>query len=327
MKKRILACMIACMLCISMACGAMAETFLYEHPYGFTVTVEMGESYNNEDVINVLKLLELRPWLIHCGYFSLPDYLSGKVDVCTKPNCPIHTVCTGGCHLGCPHRPVKPGTDCKPGFRPHRHAFTSKVVEPTCTKGGYTLHSCVYCKYQFKTNEVDRILHWFGAWTPNGFGTHSASCLRDGCDWTSTIDCGKATVVINETEYTFCPVCGDLDDTAMEAVEATAKAVKGENPRGDVVVLAAALENEDILLSVTYEYSGRAENAKKAVIVTLPEEYADYVFTTVDADGVETELDTELTDDGIAFKVDFSETGKVAFIHLTVPAEEATETK
>jgi len=195
-------------------------------------------------------------------------------------------------------------------------------VEPTCTTAGYTLYSCIFCPLKMTANKVDRILHWFGAWTPNNNSTHNASCMRDGCNHSASIECGKATVVIDEVTYTFCPVCGDMGDNDLIAVEATGKAVKGADPRGDLVVLGGPTEGEDALLAITYEYSGRAENAKTAVNVTLPVDFAECVFLLINADGTETAVETTVTDDGVTFAVDFAECGKVAFLRMVLFEEE-----
>lgn len=51
-------------------------------------------------------------------------------------------------------------SDCKPG---KKHKYSEKFVNPTCTKKGYTLFTCKYCKKTYKDNYVDPS-HKFGEW-------------------------------------------------------------------------------------------------------------------------------------------------------------------
>ncbi len=54
------------------------------------------------------------------------------------------------------------------------------TVAATCTAGGYTVKQCETCKFEQKTAHVPAKGHSYGAWTPNGDGTHSRTCGIDG---------------------------------------------------------------------------------------------------------------------------------------------------
>lgn len=55
----------------------------------------------------------------------------------------------------------------------HTHSYTEKVVEPTCTTDGYTLHECS-CGKSYKDNAVPKKGHSFGEWTVTKQATVSA---------------------------------------------------------------------------------------------------------------------------------------------------------
>lgn len=55
----------------------------------------------------------------------------------------------------------------------HTHSYTEKVVEPTCTTDGYTLHECS-CGKSYKDNTVPKKGHSFGEWTVTKQATVSA---------------------------------------------------------------------------------------------------------------------------------------------------------
>ncbi len=63
----------------------------------------------------------------------------------------------------------------------HTHSFTSTVVAPTCTKAGYTLHTCKSCSYSYASDETPMLAHQWVT-DPNGT-THTCS----SCGKTETI--------------------------------------------------------------------------------------------------------------------------------------------
>ena len=73
------------------------------------------------------------------------------------------------------------------------HDYQSVTVEPTCETDGYTIFTCSRCKDSYTADPTDQLRHQFGAWSPNGTGSQSADCLRQGCAHTGSTDCRKFT--------------------------------------------------------------------------------------------------------------------------------------
>lgn len=108
-------------------------------------------------------------------------------------------------------------------------------MQPTCEKGGYTRYTCSRCEDTYTENPVNKLLHWYGEWTPNGDDTHSADCRRNGCKHTGKTDCQKFEFQVEENEsLIFCPVCGNVKNgERLELIEkALATAVTGKLPAG-----------------------------------------------------------------------------------------------
>jgi lipoprotein-anchoring transpeptidase ErfK/SrfK/rubredoxin len=94
-------------------------------------------------------------------------------------------------------------------------SYTDKVIAPTETAQGYTLHTCSVCGYSYKDNYTDPTghNHSWGSWTSNNNKTHSRSC--SGCSESQTENCTFDTGVVTAptetaqgyTTYT-CTVCG-----------------------------------------------------------------------------------------------------------------------
>lgn len=59
------------------------------------------------------------------------------------------------------------------GTAAHTHSYTEKVIEPTCTADGYTLHECS-CGKSYKDKTVSKKGHSFGEWTVTRQATTSA---------------------------------------------------------------------------------------------------------------------------------------------------------
>lgn len=55
----------------------------------------------------------------------------------------------------------------------HTHSYTEKVIEPTCTADGYTLHECS-CGKSYKDKTVSKKGHNFGEWSVTRQATTSA---------------------------------------------------------------------------------------------------------------------------------------------------------
>ena len=85
------------------------------------------------------------------------------------------------------------------------HDYQAVTVEPTCEADGYTIFTCSRCKDSYTADPTDQLGHQFGAWFPNGTGSQSADCLRDGCAHTGSTDCRKFTFRTAEGKaLTFC---------------------------------------------------------------------------------------------------------------------------
>ncbi|MEQ2363420.1 hypothetical protein WMO44_14920, partial [Faecalibacterium sp. CLA-AA-H175] len=96
------------------------------------------------------------------------------------------------------------------------HDYQAVTVEPTCETDGYTVFTCSRCKDSYTADPTDKLGHQFGAWSPNGTGSQSADCLRQGCAHTGSTDCRKFTFRTAEGEtLTFCPVCGQAENAAQ----------------------------------------------------------------------------------------------------------------
>ena len=60
------------------------------------------------------------------------------------------------------------------------HDYQAVTVDPTCEADGYTVFTCSRCKDSYTADPTDKLGHQFGVWSPNGTGSQSAGCLRQG---------------------------------------------------------------------------------------------------------------------------------------------------
>ena len=90
------------------------------------------------------------------------------------------------------------------------HDYQAVTVEPTCETDGYTVFTCSRCKDSYTADPTDKLGHQFGAWSPNGTGSQSAGCLRQGC------------ANIGSTEV-YLPHCGRRDPDLLPRVRAGRK--------------------------------------------------------------------------------------------------------
>ena len=178
------------------------------------------------------------------------------------------------------------------------HDYSAKKVEPTCTEGGYTKHTCAVCGDSYTDQKVARLGHYYGLWHDNGDATHTASCVRKGCDHQSTVGCHMFEYVLNNaTEedaetIEFCPVCGFRKDMeAMTAVEG-AKLVSGKLSKGEIIVREAILPEGDHLISIAFEYAGKLVQPGERMEIALPIVPAEgEAFTLLNPDGTETAVE------------------------------------
>ena len=203
------------------------------------------------------------------------------------------------------------------------HDYTEKVVKPTCGKGGYTLHTCKKCNDSYKDHQTKTLLHWYGEWTSNGDGTHSAACKREDCKHVSKTECAIVEFKQDEATRTLCPVCGNVSDGTHLALVEEVKA-EGENlPYGELVLRMGETANGNTLLSVCFEVSGKLTRPKGEVKITLPAELLNGVtLALLNADDTEIDLPYIVEGENAVFTLDFTDAEiPTALIRLIPTAE------
>ena len=203
------------------------------------------------------------------------------------------------------------------------HDYTEKVVKPTCEKVGYTLHTCKNCNDSYKDHQTKTLLHWYGEWTSNGDGTHSATCKRKDCKHVSKTECAIVEFKQDEATRTLCPVCGNVSGgthlTLVEEVKA-----EGEHlPYGELVLRMGETANGNTLLSVCFEVSGKLTRPKGEVKITMPADLLNGVtLALLNADGTEIDLPYIVEGENAAFTLDFTDAElPTALIRLIPTAE------
>ena len=203
------------------------------------------------------------------------------------------------------------------------HDYTEKVVKPTCGKGGYTLYTCKKCNDSYKDHQTKTLLHWYGEWTSNGDGTHSAACKRKDCKHVSKTECAIVEFKQDEATRTLCPVCGNVSDgTHLALVEEVT--AEGEHlPYGELVLRMGETANGNTLLSVCFEVSGKLTRPKGEVKITLPAELLNGVTPALlNADDTEIDLPYIVEGENAVFTLDFTDAEiPTALIRLIPTAE------
>ena len=203
------------------------------------------------------------------------------------------------------------------------HDYTEKVVKPTCEKVGYTLHTCKNCNDSYKDHQTKTLLHWYGEWTSNGDGTHSATCKRKDCKHVGKTECAIVEFKQDEATRTLCPVCGNVSDgTHLALVEEVT--AEGEHlPYGEPVLRMGETANGNTLLSVCFEVSGKLTQPKGEVKITMPAELLNGVtLALLNADGTEIDLPYIVEGENAVFTLDFTDAEiPTALIRLIPTAE------
>ena len=203
------------------------------------------------------------------------------------------------------------------------HDYTEKVVKPTCGKGGYTLHTCKKCNDSYKDHQTKTLLHWYGEWTSNGDGTHSATCKRKDCKHVSKTECAIVEFKQDEATRTLCPVCGNVSDgTHLALVEEVT--AEGEHlPYGELVLRMGETANGNTLLSVCFEVSGKLTRPKGEVKITMPAELLNGVtLALLNADDTEIDLPYIVEGENAVFTLNFTDAEiPTALIRLIPTAE------
>ena len=203
------------------------------------------------------------------------------------------------------------------------HDYTEKVVKPTCGKGGYTLHTCKKCNDSYKDHQTKTLLHWYGEWTSNGDGTHSATCKRKDCKHVGKTECAIVEFKQDEATRTLCPVCGNVSDGTHLALVEEVKAEGEHLPYGELVLRMGETANGNTLLSVCFEVSGKLTQPKGEVKITMPAELLNGVtLALLNADGTEIDLPYIVEGENAVFTLDFTDAEiPTALIRLIPTAE------
>lgn len=198
------------------------------------------------------------------------------------------------------------------------HDYQAVTVEPTCEADGYTVFTCSRCKDSYTADPTDQLGHQFGAWSPNGTGSQSADCLRQGCAHTGSTDCRKFTFRTAEGEaLTFCPVCGQAENAAqLEKIEAaTAWAISGSLSAEDVT----ARTNGEYL-SVAFETAGSLMQPTGRVRLALPAGLLEgKKLVRIAPDGTQTEMPFETERGKLIYTLDFANSELPVMLFRLVP--------
>ena len=198
------------------------------------------------------------------------------------------------------------------------HDYQAVTVAPTCETDGYTVFTCSHCKDSYTADPTDQLGHQFGAWFPNGTGSQSASCLRQGCAHTGSTDCRKFTFRTAEGEaLTFCPVCGQAENAAqLEMIEAaTAWANSGSLSAEDVT----ARTNGEYL-SVAFETAGSLTQPTGRVRLALPAGLLEgKKLVRIAPDGTQTEMPFETERGKLIYTLDFANSALPVMLFRLVP--------
>ena len=203
------------------------------------------------------------------------------------------------------------------------HDYTEKVVKPTCEKVGYTLHTCKNCNDSYKDHQTKTLLHWYGEWTSNGDGTHSATCKRKDCKHVGKTECAIVEFKQDEATRTLCPVCGNVSDSTHLALVEEVTAEGAHLPYGELVLRMGETANGNTLLSVCFEVSGKLTQPKGEVKITMPAELLNGVtLALLNADDTEIDLPYIVEGENAVFTLDFTDAEiPTALIRLIPTAE------
>ena len=187
------------------------------------------------------------------------------------------------------------------------HDYQAEIIPRTCEQDGFTLHSCLRCGDDYTDNVIGYLGHWYGEWTANGEGAHTAACRRDGCYYKNTVDC--ELIELPALGVSVCHACGSASDGSRLALtNASVQIISGRIPYGEPLLRLGALANGEKLLTLGYVYGGRLSKASCQVKITLPAELlAGYTLSLLNADGTETALEYALEGDSAVLTLTFAQ--------------------
>ncbi len=203
------------------------------------------------------------------------------------------------------------------------HDYTEKVVKPTCEKVGYTLHTCKKCQDSYKDQQTKKLLHWYGEWTSNGDGTHSATCKRKDCKHVGKTECAIVEFKQAEATRTLCPVCGNVSDSTHLALVEEVTAEGEHLPYGELVLRMGETANGNTLLSVCFEVSGKLTQPKGEVKITMPAELLNGgTLALLNADDTEIDLPYIVEGENAVFTLDFTDAEIPTVLIRLIPTAE-----
>ena len=203
------------------------------------------------------------------------------------------------------------------------HDYTEKVVKPTCEKVGYTLHTCKKCQDSYKDQQTKKLLHWYGEWTSNGDGTHSATCKRKDCKHVGKTECAIVEFKQDEATRTLCPVCGNVSDGIHLALVEEVTAEGEHLPYGELVLRMGETANGNTLLSVCFEVSGKLTQPKGEVKITMPAELLNGgTLALLNADDTEIDLPYIVEGENAVFTLDFTDAEIPTVLIRLIPTAE-----
>ena len=199
------------------------------------------------------------------------------------------------------------------------HDYQEEVIPRTCEQDGFTLHSCLRCGDDYTDNVIGYLGHWYGEWTANGEGAHTAACRRDGCYYKNTVDC--ELIELPALGVSVCHACGSASDGSKLALtNASVQIISGRIPYGEPLLRLGALANGEKLLTLGYVYGGRLSKASCQVKITLPAELVNgYTLSLLNADGTETAVDCTVDGDSAVFTLDFAQSQHDALLLRRIP--------
>ena len=126
------------------------------------------------------------------------------------------------------------------GTAAHTHSYTEKVIEPTCTADGYTLHECS-CGKSYKDKTVSKKGHSFGEWSV----TKQATVSSGGEKTRKCSVCGVAEIQkIAKLTNSYTPNATQLEVLKLVNTERNKQGRKSLEYRGDLQWLADTRLNE-----------------------------------------------------------------------------------
>ena len=184
-------------------------------------------------------------------------------DPATPPTCTRDGLTAGSHCSRCQEVLTAQNTVARLGHQPVEDA----AVAATCTRDGLTAGShCSRCQEVLTAqNSVSSLGHWYTEWTPNGNGTHTASCMRSDCTFNSTVDCVQINDRIHETDVTFCPICGEASDGVHLPLVEGARVQAGRMPAGELIV-----RQREGLTSICFVRSGKLSRPYAPATILLP---------------------------------------------------------